>query len=663
MSRSDFSFRIFCRVVGIVLILLAWEHSSFGFFQTTVQRDSVPQALADSSKLEPIRFIPAIGSFYHYIDSSSSLHSSQFIWRDAKYAGDLLWTIPGFFLRELGEPGQPQNMNFAGMDSRGISVQIDGRPLHDPVTGTYNLYDIPLEYAEKLEFVDGTLSPFYGSNASAATLNFVTHQYNNNRPLTKIKYLQGPSEHILSDGIFAQNVARGFNFMFGFQRLVTDGRFQNSKYDSWNLRSRLRYNYSKRLNFWLSDFYNKSTTGFNGGIDVQKSPSIFDEVTALVRTREAAQTVSRRDVTLGGIGKFLDDSASTSHMQLYYTTVEREYRETDQTAGFNKFLDFHSYSFWGAQLQQQLTLSPAELTFGTEFEHRSVAESRTLGSRTENYFAIKGKAAWKQEKMDASAFIRQEQLRNQSSFSLGAEFRRELGLGVSIVGGYSSTFRLPTMQELYWVDSTVTRTGNIKRESHVLRQMGLRFQPSQGLDVTLSAFSKRINDAIVFLPQASSGTFPGVAISNVSNISIVGATANVLLRIWNFELTSAFTFSDYKQADTTTLAFPKFVLRSELSYRGTWLTDALDLKLGIRSIFMSKQDGYQFIPPTLTFASQSETRQGSFSTFDLFAIGKLGDAYITLVYENPLKINYLLTATYPMPSRNIKLGVNWLFAD
>ncbi|MBI3579776.1 MAG: TonB-dependent receptor plug domain-containing protein, partial [Ignavibacteriales bacterium] len=204
-----------------------------------------------------------------------------------------MWTIPGFFLRELGEPGQPQHMTFEGIDSRGISVQIDGRPLHDPVTGTYNLYDIPLEYAEKLEFVDGTLSPFYGSNASAATLNFVTHQYNNNRPLTKIKYLQGPSEHILSDGIFAQNVARGFNFMFGFQRLVTDGRFQNSKYDSWNLRSRLRYNYSKRLNFWLSDFYNKSTTGFNGGIDVQKSPSIFDEVTALVRTREAAQTVSR----------------------------------------------------------------------------------------------------------------------------------------------------------------------------------------------------------------------------------------------------------------------------------------------------------------------------------------------------------------------------------
>lgn len=663
MNRSDFSLRIFYRVIRIILILLAWENTSFGFFQITAQRDSVPQAPTDTSKLEPLRFIFAIGSFSQQLDSSSAFHSSQFIWRDAKYAGDLLWTMPGFFLRELGEPGQPQQMNFAGMDSRGISIQLDGRTLHDPVTGAYNLYDIPLEYVDQLELVDGALSSFYGSNASAATLNFVTHQYNNNRPLTKLRYLQGPFEHTLSDGIFAQNVARGFNFMFGFQRQVTNGRFPNSKYDSWNVRNRLRYNYSNRLNFWLSDFYNKSSTGFNGGIDVRKSPSIFDEVTALVRTREASQTVSRRDVTLGGIGKFFDDSTSTSHMQLYYTTVEREYRETDQITGLNKFLDFHSYSFWGSQLEQRLSFSPVQLHAGLEFEHRSIGESRTFGSQTENYFAFKGKVTWKQEKVEGSIFVRQEQLRKQSSLSYGAEFRRELGLGMSIFGGYSNIFRLPTMQELYWIDSTVTRTGDIKRESHVLSQIGLRFQPSQSLDISLSTFTKRINGAIIFLPLSSSATFPGVNISNVSSISVVGATANILLKVWNFELTSTFTFTDYKQADTAALVFPKFMVRNELSYRDTWLTDALDLKLGVRSIFMSKQDGYQFLPPAMTFTPQADTRQGSFSTFDLFAIGKLGDAYITLVWENPLKINYVLTSTYPMPSRNIKLGVNWVFVD
>lgn len=663
MNRSDFSFRIFCRTAGVLLILLAWENTGFGFFQITTQRDSVPHALTDTSQLEPLRFIPAVGSFYGHLDSTSTLHSSQFIWRNATYAGELLWSVPGFFLRELGEPGQPQQVNFTGMDSRGIAVQLDGRPLHDPVTGAYNLHDIPLEYVDQIELVDGTLSPFYGSNAPAAAFNFVTHQYNNNRPLTKIRYFQGPSEHILSDGIFAQNVARGFNFMFGFQRQVTDGRFPNSKYDSWNVRNRLRYNYSNRLNFWLSDFYHKSSTGLNGGIDVRRSPSMFDEITALVRTREASQTVSRRDVTLGGIGKFFDDSASTSNMQLYYTTIEREYRETDQLTGLNKFADVHSFSFWGAHLQQHITVSPAELTFGAEFEHRSVGESRTLGNRSENYFALKGKAAWKQEKMEGSVFVRQEQLRQQSSFSHGVGFRREFGLGMSIFGGYANTFRLPTMQELYWMDSTVTRTGDIKREFHVLSQIGLRFQPSHSLDIALSAFTKRIHDAIVFLPLSSSATFPRVNIANISGVSLAGVTASVSWGIGNFELSSAFTYTEYKQADTATVAFPKFVLRSELSYRGKWLTDVLDLKLGVRSISMSKQDGYQFIPPTLTFTPQSETRQGSFSTFDLFAIGKLGDAYITLVWENPLKINYVLTSTYPMPTRNIKLGVNWIFED
>ena len=611
-----------------------------------------------------IRFIQAIGSLQHCIDTTDALHNRQFIWTDARNAGDLLWKVPGLFVRELGEIGQPGQLNAFGTDDRGISVQLDGRPLRDPVSGTYNLYDIPLEYVEQLEILSGAHSSYFGSNAPGAVLNFVTRQYNNARPMTKVRYLQGPFEHILSDGIFAQNVARGLNLMVGFQRQVTDGRFPNTKYDSWNVRSRLRFNYSDRLNLWLSDFYNRSKVGFNGGIDTKNSPSIYDEVTAVVRSRNAGQTIARRDVTLGATARLLSDSTMTTQVILYYSTIEREYQEGGALFSPTTLSDVHSSSYWGLKLEQQLPLPLGRLDIGTDVERRAVEQSRTVGERSESYVALRGRTELHFGDLIATELsARAERSGKEGSISLGLRLSRRFGDWLSFFADFSRTYRSPTMLELYWADSTVIRAGPIVKELHTLRGIGMRVQLGTTLDWSLSAFDRDISDAILFTPMASTGVFPQIRITNVPEISSAGVASSLSFQAWNFEFSNAFTYTSYSEGDVSKLVIPKFFVQSELAYRNVFLNGALDAKLALRVKLASKENGLQFVPPLLVYAAQEDMQLGAFFASDLYGIVKLGDAFLTLVWENPFDVNYALSPVYPMPSRNIKLGVNWVFTD
>jgi outer membrane cobalamin receptor len=628
--------------------------------------DSLRAILTDSLRARPAAhaFLPSIGSLRERLDSADALNSSQFLWTDSKYPGDLLWKAAGIFVRELGEIGQQGQLNAFGVDGRGISLQLDGRPLNDPVTGTYNLYDIPLEYVEQIEVLTAPRSSLYGPNAPAVALNFVTHQYDNVRPMTKIRYLQGPFDHILSDGIFTQNVARALNVMFGFQRQASNGRFPNSAYDSWNVRSRVRYNYSDRLNLWVSDFYNKSTTGFNGGINRQQSPSIYDEVTAVVKSRGSSQTISRRDLTLGAVARLLPDSSETAHLTGYYTTIDRDYRESDDPLNAPALTDTRSSSFWGLKLGQILAVPFGQVRLGSEFERRMVNKSRTLGSRSENYWAVTGGANLQLgDLISTDLDARLERVRTENSLSLGVEFSRRLETWMGFSLGYSRTYRLPTLQELYWTDSTVVRSGNIGRERHALLELGVWVRAGKTLDWSVSFFERSVSDAILFRSFSRSGAFPGVQIISAPKVSLTGVASSLTARAWNFELLSSLTYSDEKEQDTVRLAVPKLVLMNEFSYRNSFVGGHLDAKLAVRWRFTTGQDGLYFVPSMLAYASQNDVRVGMFSSVDLYGVAKIGDAYLTLIWENPIDVGYFETPIYPMPGRNIKLGVNWVFTD
>ncbi len=658
------------------------------YSQVSVSPDTARHAVVDTTKSIDtlrVRFIPAIGSMRQAIDSSDRFHSSRFLWTDARNFGNLAWEIPGFFYRDLGEPAKPGQLNAWGTDWRGLQILMDGRPMNDPITGTYNLNDMPMEFVEQLEVFDGTGGYGQAWNASGAALNVVTRQYNSLRPITKIRFVQAPYNSILTDGLFTQNLLRGLNFMFGFQRQVSDGRYNGvsrnnslstpagAVVDNWNVRTRLRYNVSDRLNFALTDFYTKDVNGLNGGIDLAPTTDITNNVVAYVNSPNALETVARRDVALTGIGMLTDDSTMVTQMNAYYTHDERQFTNPGTVTAPLNISDVHYAELRGLRLQQSFRSSFHATSVGVMAEHSQYSSNGFLDSAQINnapnrsdrsiYSAFLNTALHPVDIVTLEASGRFDTYGNESGPSFGAKVSFLPVSFLSLFGEYGHSLRFPTYQESSWVDSTILRPTEIKKEQHTLLRGGFQLLFADNITLAVTGFDRTVDDAILFQPATTRDGSRAVRILNVKQVHTRGVAGSLRLQYGPLEFAGTALYQDYVESDTTKELTPNLILTGELSYRNKFFDNALDAKFGVRTQFMNRQRGMTFNPRLMLYEENTETNIGLWTRLDAFAILRIGDAYITLSYENLLNASYIITPIYPMPERTFRLGVNWVFID
>jgi outer membrane cobalamin receptor len=625
-----------------------------------MRNDTTSIAHADSVVIDSvrIRFLPGMGQILDEIDTTDVSYQKQFLWSDAKNAGDLLWKLPGFFYRDLGEAGKWGQLNAFGVDGRGMNILLDGRPMNDPVTGTYNISDLPLEFIDHTEILNGSHS-ILASGEDGTALNFVSRSYNSYRPLTKLRFVQDPKGTILTDGLFTQNVARGLNLMIGFQRTVTAGRFADADLDAWNVRTRLRYNFSDRLNIALTDFYTKASNGLNGGIDPSRSTTLFDETTAIVSNQYARDSRSRRDVTLSAIAHIFADSASITQASIYYSTLEREYFNPQ-----NSIDDSTKASFWGIRFQQQFSFSPLDVTLGGNLERRQSDSTRTLPSLVESEKSLFVRAELRLINFFVpSVTLRSTSLGSEHTFSAGVGVKSQLADWLTIFVDASKYDRFPTLQERYWRDSVIVRANGIVKEQHSFIQAGVNIDAGPNLQLTLTGFRRTIKNAIVYQPAVTMYGSSALGISNINEMKSSGLNGRIVFRWHHFEALGVMTLTHCEQSDSVKTFIPDVILSGELSYRGNILFEHWDGKIGLRSRFISRQQGMQFDPQTLSYVEYDADLLGRSTTFDLFMILKIGDAHLSLSWNNILNAGYYLSPIYPMPRTNIRLGVNWVFMD
>jgi len=610
-----------------------------------------------------IRFLPGMGQMTDEIDTTSVMHQKQFLWSDAKCVGDLLWKLPGFFYRDLGEAGKWGQLNAFGTDGRGMGILLDGRPMNDPVTGTYNLSDIPLEFIDHAEVLSGTAS--YGDGT---LMNFVTRSYNSYRALTKLRFVQDPKGTLLTDGLFAQNVARGINLMVGFTRQASDGYYPQKpnsyttspSLDAWSIRARLRYNFSDRFNVTLTDFYTKAGNGLTGGVDRANSVNIFDIASAKVLNNVQHDNRSRSDVTLSAIARLFSDSSSTTQTSFYYSTLEREYWNS-----LNSNIDDSTKaSFWGIRIQQHLAFSPVRLTVGGNWERRQSDSTRTLPSHIESENSLFAHAEVRLLDMFIpSISLRSTSFEGQRSFNSSLAVKSVLTDWLTLFVDASRFDRYPTILERYWSDTIVVRTGEIAKEQHTFIEGGFTVQAGSNLQLNLTGFRRTVKNAIMFQPAATRYGSSALNISNISEVRSSGLYGRIIFSWQHFELFGVMTLTRTVQFDTAKTFIPDVILSGEVSYRNTFFKEKLDAKFGLRSRFLNRQQGMQFDPQTLSYSQYYTDVIGRSTTFDLFTVLKIGDAHISLSWNNILNAEYMLAPLYPLPGRNIRVGVNWVFTD
>jgi len=92
---------------------------------------------------------------------------------------DVLKSVPGLSVEELGGPGGLSAVSIRGGESNFTLVLIDGIPQNDPTNsrgGSFDFSNLDPASVERIEIVRGPQSAIYGSDALAGVINVITRQ-------------------------------------------------------------------------------------------------------------------------------------------------------------------------------------------------------------------------------------------------------------------------------------------------------------------------------------------------------------------------------------------------------------------------------------------------------------------------------------------------------
>jgi vitamin B12 transporter len=94
--------------------------------------------------------------------------------RHAESASELLRSVVGLGVVQSGSKGKAASLFIRGANSNHCLVMVDGVPLNDPGTGSFDFSDLSAAAIERIEVVRGPNGILYGSNAIGGVINIIT---------------------------------------------------------------------------------------------------------------------------------------------------------------------------------------------------------------------------------------------------------------------------------------------------------------------------------------------------------------------------------------------------------------------------------------------------------------------------------------------------------
>jgi len=651
-------------------------------------RDSLRIIGSARDSILRVKPIPLIGSLEPFHDSSDFILSSEIPWMEYRYIGDLLWTKPGMYIRDMGNPGQNNQLTIGGVDWRGIAFLVDGRSQAEPITGTYDMILFPADYVDRIEFITGPRAMVYGMNSTGGAINIVTKSLYTNKAYSRLRYSQGVDEYAQTDAMFSQNIFSRFNFTFGLTRQTIGAhrleeeyrsRFPNADHGAWSFRTKLRYNLSNSFNLVFSHLYHQTRTGLYGGVDYLQTPSdqLFNNLGATVTNNDAYEKISNHHLDLTAAAHFAGDTAQVTTLTMYYSNQLREFRDEERI--------FQTYPTNGIFLQADHRSSNAGILFrhvwesgvqnfnaSIQAEEFQVESSPEVGGHRENKLS----ASVKEEVRLFSPFTfalfgRMDRYRSKNIGGLGTDIQLALLPSLTMFAGMSNTQRTPTLQELYWSgDSTQLPTPRLwlANEKHSLIEFGVRFSLFDFLYGSASITHRQIKNPILIDTAGVPGSQIvkySLTFSQPDSRSFDGVNISLRSSYKNFFAQGNATY--LKQPDSfhgsqKLTPLPEFYLDGSVYYKGTLADGNLELKVGFRGRFVSQQTGMGPLGESgLHVPYVLLNSFGPSGTADFFVIAEIGDAYLHLIWENLSGNQYMLTPFYPMYERNVRFGVSWEF--
>ncbi len=266
-------------------------------------------------------------------------------------------------------------------------------------------------------------------------------------------------------------------------------------------------------------------------------------------------------------------------------------------------------------------------------------------------------------RLSAAAFGRYDHYLNEDYFGIGGDVRFRISDGVSLFGGASRSHRLPTYQELYWVDSTVARITPLADEEHTQLELGSEITLPWSGFLRAAVFERTIADPVLLLPFGSGSVFPGIQFTNGPEVTSKGVDFLVRFRPRHMMIEYTGTYLVQESGGITSDEYPLFAGTGGIYFWDKLFEGNLELKAGFRGRYQTSQLGSEFNPEVLAYVKNNHQEIQGGGTLDLVVIGKIGEAYVHFIWENLTEAQYFSTPFYPALDRSIRFGISWTFLD
>lgn len=376
---------------------------------------------------------------------------------NARTVGEIISQVPGMDVRTVGDLGSLSSAGLRIIGAEKTLVLIDGRKINSPLNGGVDLNDIFLDNVERIEIVRAPAAALYGSEANGGVINIITKK--------GTKKLH--SDFALSFGSFGTKQGKvsfsGRNGLFMAEAINSDGFRQNSNYNSINLKGNYGWNLFNNTDLKLDVLY------YNAGKGAPNVPVTDAWSASKPKDRQEDQNL------------FLDVTSKTDwrgnaefSTRIYRNSGNETFHGFD-LPGTIETLTTNNFIQTGIEVKNLHKSEKGNLLYGIEFQQDD-GNASSSGVHSLNNLA--SYLQWEAEFKKGLTLV--AGLRGDKHSVAGSSLNPRLGilfpLGETLFlrATYGTSFRAPTINELYWSRPFEKGNPNLVSEKSKTYELGLR---------------------------------------------------------------------------------------------------------------------------------------------------------------------------------------------
>ncbi|WP_337239570.1 TonB-dependent vitamin B12 receptor BtuB [Proteus faecis] len=476
---------------------------------------------------------------------------------------DVLRRMPGIDVGQNGGIGQQSSIFVRGTNSNHVLILVDGVRLNQAnVSGSSDISQIPLSLVQRIEYIRGPRSSVYGSDAIGGVINILTERKTEGGTLNATMGSHGYQEY---DGSIKQKVGDRTTLTAAGSYLYTKGYDVEANGNTGGHPQPDRDGFMNK-SLWLGVNHD-----VNDDVSLYARAYGFDNRTAYDAyydsyNKTLTDTRALFSRTYDGGVKFHRDNYSSSLNASYNYTKDYDY---DPRYGrYGKGSRFTHSEQYNVQWGNHLLLGNGSIGGGVDWQRQSVKEGSN-GFPNKEHFDNTGLYLTGQQKLGnviAEASVRSD---HHSEYNWHTTWQSNLAWefveGYSVIGGYGTAFKAPTLMQLYseW-------GSNPDLQPEKSKQWEGGFEGITGpLTWRLTAYRNRINNLIQSDPNQ------GWKNHNIGEVLIKGAEFTGELDTWVFHHTFNYQYIDARNKETHQRLDRR--ARQQLKYQLDWQVEKLDM--------------------------------------------------------------------------------------